>query len=50
MDSLGHIIERDIEIELEGLVKRCSLEDGKRPNFSCFWPGELGGKSAVHHG
>lgn len=24
------------------MVKRWSLEGGERPNFSCFWPGELG--------
>lgn len=28
-------MQRALGIELEGLVKRCNLEAGKRPSFSC---------------
>ena len=30
------VIKRALGIESEGFVKRCNLEGGKRPSFSCF--------------
>lgn len=38
----------DLGIELEGLIKRCNLEGGKRLSFFFLWFGELGGKSVIY--
>lgn len=51
-ESGTSVTKRALGIESEGFVKRCHLEGGKRPSFSCFcvknrwkghhWKGENG--------